>query len=459
MLVPLAAFAGATPRGVQCWMTSITGGRVHNTLNTVFICFPMILASIFLSLSDCPFIAAWLVVILSGVAGGAFSSCLNSISYFFPRRSQGLALGVVAGIGNLGETLAYSCSPLIVDVGICAGGKDGNCDTSDFGGKYPFNLGVFWTVLCVIVVIPSWLKMNNATGHGAEKGACRSILYYFLLSAYGWFWSLVIGVIWLVSEIGIADNMAVLVIRLVGFSVVAFALVQGSLYYLTPVAVKEKLRPQMAIIKTKDAWVMSSLYTASFGSLMAWCVIFPTVIGAVFASSKVKVADRPEMDDFTWIGPFVGGLSRVLGGYLADKYGGSTITLWSLILLILLTVVEAVLVILAVELDDPTPDFIPFVLVAVFIFLLAGISSGSVFRQIGFLYPPETRGPALGFVTHVASYAAGIIILLIVQGVKNHMKDEDNAHIVAFALVVVLLIPIVVLNWWFYKRASSENQC
>merc|ERR1712232_944430 len=106
-----------------------------------------------------------------GVAGGAFASCVNSISYFFPKRLQGLSLGIVAGIGNIGEAFAYGAGPLLVDVGICSAGESGECDAKDFGGKYPFNLGIFWTVLLVTVAIPSWLRMNNVVGHGCEKGS------------------------------------------------------------------------------------------------------------------------------------------------------------------------------------------------------------------------------------------------------------------------------------------------
>jgi len=142
---------------------------------------------------------------------------------------------------------------------------------------------------------------------------------------------------------------------------------------------------------------------------------------------------------------------------------GSTVTLWSLILLIVSTCVAAVMVILAVQqvLDnaDPSPELIPFVLGCVGIFAFAGMGSGSVYRQIGFLYPPETRGPALGFVSCIASFFAAVVIILAVQGILAHVKDENKAHIGVFATIIVIYIPITVVNWWFYKRAKAVNQC
>ncbi|MEZ4573887.1 MAG: hypothetical protein R2857_02995 [Vampirovibrionales bacterium] len=38
---------------------------------------------------------------LSGFGGGAFSASMSNISYFFPKREAGTALGLNAGLGNL----------------------------------------------------------------------------------------------------------------------------------------------------------------------------------------------------------------------------------------------------------------------------------------------------------------------------------------------------------------------
>lgn len=451
MIAPLAAFAGATQRGIQCWMTVICGGRVHNVVNTLFICVPMILSSIFLSLSDCPFIAIWLVAIISGTAGGAFSSANNNISYFFPKHQQGLCLGVVAGVAQIGESFAYGVGPLIVDVGICAAGKAGHCDAKDFGGKYPFNMGVFWTILCVVIVVPSWLKLNSAPGHGSEKGVCRSVVQYFQLSAVGWFWGLGFGVLWYYSESTVHESLILLLARIIIFSAACFVLMQGTLYYLTPAQLKEKLRPQMAMIRTRDAWFMCILYGTGFSSLVGWSVVFYQILenDTIFG----KMSPPPDSNMFIWIGPFVGGMSRILGGQLADRYGGSTITMWGHIGLTLTKAVVFSLVSVAKEAADPAAMLVPYIIGCVVLFFFAGLASGSVNRQIAFLYPPETRGPALGFVNCFATYFAAVIIIFIMESLR------EGVHIPIFAMLVVLKIPIIILNWYYYKRAGAVNQC
>jgi len=404
-------------------------------------------------LSDCPFVAVWLVAILSGTAGGAFASANNNISYFFPKHQQGLCLGLVAGFANIGESFAYGVGPLIVDVGICAAGKSGHCDAKDYGGKYAFNMGVFWSVLCVIVVIPSWFKLNSAPGHGSEKGVCRSIIQFFQLSAVGWLWSLVFGFLWMYSESGVHNSLILLLLRIVGFSSICFICVQGTLYYFTPHQLKEKLRPQMAMIRTKDAWIMCIIYGTGFSSLVGWSVVFYKILESplVFA----KMPNPPNPSTFIWLGPFVGGLARMLGGQLSDRFGGSTITMWGHIGLTLTkaAVFSLVTVARADESEDPSSLLIPYIIGCIVLFFFAGLGSGSVSRQIAFLYPPETRGPALGFVNCFATYFAAVIIIFIMEALR------ENIHIPIFAMLVVLKIPIIVLNWYYYKRAGAVNQC
>jgi NNP family nitrate/nitrite transporter-like MFS transporter len=51
---------------------------------------------------------------LAGMGGGDFSSYMPSTSLFFPKRLQGTALGIQAGIGNFGVSLAQFLTPWII---------------------------------------------------------------------------------------------------------------------------------------------------------------------------------------------------------------------------------------------------------------------------------------------------------------------------------------------------------
>jgi NNP family nitrate/nitrite transporter-like MFS transporter len=50
----------------------------------------------------------------AGFGGGDFSSYMPSTSVFFPKRLQGTALGIQAGIGNFGVSLAQFLTPFII---------------------------------------------------------------------------------------------------------------------------------------------------------------------------------------------------------------------------------------------------------------------------------------------------------------------------------------------------------
>lgn len=71
-----------------------------------------------------------LIALLCGFGGGNFASSMSNISFFYPKSQQGTALGLNAGLGNLGVSVMQFAVPLAV-----AGGLFGA-----FGGE-PQQLG------------------------------------------------------------------------------------------------------------------------------------------------------------------------------------------------------------------------------------------------------------------------------------------------------------------------------
>ena len=58
-----------------------------------------------------------LLAFLSGFGGGNFASSMSNISFFYPKRMQGLALGLNAGLGNAGVTTMQVLIPLVMTRG------------------------------------------------------------------------------------------------------------------------------------------------------------------------------------------------------------------------------------------------------------------------------------------------------------------------------------------------------
>ena len=63
------------------------------------------------------------LALLTGFGGGNFASSMSNISFFFPKKIQGLSLGLNAGLGNFGVTTMQVLVPLAMTMGIFGGGS------------------------------------------------------------------------------------------------------------------------------------------------------------------------------------------------------------------------------------------------------------------------------------------------------------------------------------------------
>ncbi|MBQ0888077.1 NarK/NasA family nitrate transporter [Streptomyces sp. RM72] len=115
-------------------------------------------------------------------------------------------------------------------------------------------------------------------------------------------------------------------------------------------------------------WIMSVLYVGTFGSFIGYSFAFGQVLTTQFGRTPLQAAY------LTFIGPLLGSLVRPLGGRLADRYGGSKITLWNFVAMAAAT---AVLVLASME-----KSLALFVTVFVALFVLSGLGNGSTFKMI-----------------------------------------------------------------------------
>merc|ERR1719218_456016 len=91
---------------------------MHNTMNSFIAMVPMAGIGLVLRNKDCSFVSLVLLAGMSGIGGGAFASSMSSISFFFPKRKQGIALGVNAGLGNLGVSLSQLLVPVVTSAAV-----------------------------------------------------------------------------------------------------------------------------------------------------------------------------------------------------------------------------------------------------------------------------------------------------------------------------------------------------
>jgi NNP family nitrate/nitrite transporter-like MFS transporter len=109
----------------------------------------------------------------AGFGGGNFSSSMANISFFYPEKRKGFALGLNAAGGNLGVAVAQLLVPLAIIIGVPAALVK--------LPKHPVHLayaGLMWLPLIAIGVIGAWLYMDSLTQAKADKRSYVAALRY-----------------------------------------------------------------------------------------------------------------------------------------------------------------------------------------------------------------------------------------------------------------------------------------
>src|SRR5205807_2191494 len=100
-----------------------------------------------------------LVAATAGLGGGNFASSMANISFFYPDRMKGWALGLNAAGGNIGVSGVQLLTPILMGFGFVS------LYVADPGpgGLYLQNAGLMWLLPLTIAVVGAYLFMNNLT--------------------------------------------------------------------------------------------------------------------------------------------------------------------------------------------------------------------------------------------------------------------------------------------------------
>jgi len=445
-LSAVAGLAGATLRIPNSFLIAISGGRNVIAVTTALLIVPALGVGVALQDPTTPYSSFVVLAALSGLGGGAFASSMSNISFFFPKRMQGLSLGLNAGLGNVGVSVMQVLLPLVMSFALFGAlGGAGRALPEALGGGTTWiqNCGLVWVPILALLALAAWFGMDNLPQHrvGSAPLAIGKTLWLSLLglagSAVGL--QLLIGAgvsMWIVLPVTIVTTL--LLMR-----------------FLTPAPVRESLRRQFAIFREKHNWTMTWLYTMTFGSFIGYSAAFPKLIQDVFGALPDGSPNpgAPSPLAYAWLGPLVGSLIRPVGGWLADRFGGARVTHWDTAAMIAATLGVAYCVRLASSAPRPEEYFFPFLFLFLLLFVTTGIGNGSTFRMIPIIFRPELAGPVLGWTSAVAAY--GAFIIPRVFGSQIAAGTPERA-LYGFALYYVSCLG---LNWWLYARRGAECPC
>ena len=465
-LTAIAGIAGATMRIPASFLIRLAGGRNTIFLTTAMLLAPAIGTGIVLQHKDWPLWAFQLMALWSGVGGGNFASSMSNISTFFPKKLQGTALGLNAGLGNFGVTTMQIVIPLVMTMGLFgAFGGEPLTLVKDSGwifGKivagtptWIQNAGFAWVLSLVPLSILCWWGMNNLKTVSPNTGnplvAFAKITYLYTLAFVPAIFMLYL---YLPKPTGLGLLSMWVAIPL------DIVLALGMMKLAAFGEMKEGVAKQFMIFRNKHTWSLTALYIVTFGSFIGFSMALPLAITVIFGYQHVpdaagvmqhtlKNPNAPSALTYAWMGPFIGAAVRPLGGWISDKLGGSIVTQVISAVMVVASAWVGYVMMQAYGSATPEQFFPMFLGLFMVLFFATGIGNGSTFRTIGVIFDRTQAGPVLGWTSAVAAYGAFIAPVVIGAQIK---AGTPQLAMYGFAIFYALCL---VLNWWFYLRTNA----
>ena len=160
-LAALPGLSGATLRIFYSFMIPIFGGRRWTAISTASLMIPAIWLGIAVQDPQTPYWHFVAIAVLAGLGGGNFASSMSNISFFFPKAKQGYALGMNAGLGNLGVSVTQFVIPLVISMGLFGAIAGSPQTTIDGKTLYLQNAGFIWLPFLLVCTFAAWFGMND----------------------------------------------------------------------------------------------------------------------------------------------------------------------------------------------------------------------------------------------------------------------------------------------------------
>ncbi|GAB3223449.1 NarK family nitrate/nitrite MFS transporter [Kineococcus gypseus] len=152
-LIAVPNLVGATLRFPYTFAVPRFGGRNWTIVSALLLIVPCAGLAVVVQNPGTPFWLMVLVAATAGVGGGNFASSMANISFFFPEREKGAALGLNAAGGNLGVAVVQLVVPIIVVIG---------------GGLALERAGLVIIPLAVLAAVLAWRAMDNLSAAKAD---------------------------------------------------------------------------------------------------------------------------------------------------------------------------------------------------------------------------------------------------------------------------------------------------
>ena len=394
-LTAMPGLAGGTLRLVWMWLPPVMGTRRLVTLTTLLLVIPLVGWGIAVQNPATSYTTFMILAFLSGIGGGAFSGFMPSTSYFFPRRLQGTALGLQAGLGNFGVSIVQFVTPWIIGFSLI--GFLGTSQTFHDPAKgtnhqvWEQNAAFIYVPFVIIAAILAWTMLKSVpvrANFRQQMDIFRNVDTWWMTALY----------------------------------VMTFGTFAG-------------LSAQFGLL-------IKNLYGAGNPAIVATAADGST-------SVLVQGYSVPLALTFAFIGPLVGAAARVAFSPLTDKFGGAR---WTLvagigILVSLLFTLQHVSPNPAAGAAVLTSEFHMFLAGMISIFFFTGMGNASTFKQMPMIFERRQAGGVIGWTSAIAAYGPFLFgVGLATMAVSTFLW-----------IVVAFTVFCIGLTWVRYARPGAPK--
>jgi NNP family nitrate/nitrite transporter-like MFS transporter len=393
-LTAVPGLAGGLMRLGWMVLPPIVGTRRLVSATTILLLLPVLGWGLAVQDPTTPYWQLLALSFLSGIGGGAFSGFMPSTSYFFPRRLQGTALGLQAGIGNFGVSLVQLLTPWIIGFGLIGflgasgpmTGKPGDPPSE----VWYQNAAFIYVPFIIVGAVVAWLVLKSVP----VQANVRQQFDIFRNQDTWWM----------------------------------------TLNYIMTFGTFSGLSAQFGLL-------MKNLYGAGNAE----------IVSGAGAAAQVLVDGYavPDPVKYVFLGPLVGAAARVFFSPLTDRMGGG---IWTLISGI------GLIGSIAWTLPSLTPDtssaealqadFSTFLWGMLAIFLFSGIGNASTFKQMPMIFERRQAGGVIGWTAAIAAFGPFLF------GVGLTIMSPTAFYTIGIAWAVMCCV----ITWQRYVRPGAPRR-
>jgi len=165
-LAALPGLSGSLLRLAYSFVVPIFGGRNFTVFSTATLLLPTLWMALAVQDPNTNYVVFVVIALLCGLGGGNFSASMANISFFFPKRMHGAALGWNAGAGNLGVGVMQAVVPASIYGGALAfmGGSPQPYSDSAISQVWLQNAAYIWVPFILLATLLAWFGMHNIRG-------------------------------------------------------------------------------------------------------------------------------------------------------------------------------------------------------------------------------------------------------------------------------------------------------